>query len=79
VPFFLAALVLTAESDYVLTVSRRLARPMARKLGLRLIAPPAALGLEPYAVSQIWHPRDDRDPAHRWLRGIVARAAGVGA
>ena len=23
------------------------------------------------AVSQIWHPRFDADPAHRWLRGLV--------
>ncbi|MBL0214259.1 MAG: LysR family transcriptional regulator [Myxococcales bacterium] len=75
VPYFLAALVLTASSDYVLTVSRRLARPMASKLGLRLVPPPPELGLEPYALSQIWHPRDDRDPAHRWLRSVVAHAA----
>ena len=75
VPYFLAALVLTASTDYVLTVSRLLARPMASKLGLRLVAPPPELGLEPYALSQIWHPRDDRDPSHRWLRSVIAQAA----
>jgi DNA-binding transcriptional LysR family regulator len=77
VPYFLAGLVLTAETDYVLTMSARLARPLARKLGLRVLPPPAELGLEPYAVSQIWHPRNDRDPGHRWLReAVVASARG---
>jgi DNA-binding transcriptional LysR family regulator len=22
-------------------------------------------------ISQMWHPRFERDPAHRWLRGVV--------
>jgi DNA-binding transcriptional LysR family regulator len=26
---------------------------------------------EHITISQMWHPRLDRDPAHRWLRGIV--------
>jgi DNA-binding transcriptional LysR family regulator len=25
-------------------------------------------------VSQIWHPRHDADPAHRWLRGLIIEA-----
>jgi len=29
----------------------------------------------PFQFSQLWHPRNDRDPPHRWLRGIVTRAA----
>ncbi|WP_158823952.1 hypothetical protein [Granulicella sp. S156] len=28
-------------------------------------------GTEAITVSQMWHPRLDADPAHRWLRGIV--------
>jgi len=24
-------------------------------------------------VSQMWHPRMDADPAHRWLRGLIHR------
>jgi len=42
-----------------------------------VLPPPPDLGLEPYAVSQIWHPRNDRDPGHRWLReAVVASARG---
>jgi DNA-binding transcriptional LysR family regulator len=26
---------------------------------------------EHITISQMWHPRLDRDPAHRWLRGVV--------
>jgi DNA-binding transcriptional LysR family regulator len=26
------------------------------------------------AISQLWHPRYDADPAHRWLRGLVLAA-----
>ena len=25
-------------------------------------------------VSQIWHPRLDADPGHRWLRGLILAA-----
>lgn len=75
VPFFLAALILVAETDYILTVSVQLARRLADKLGLKLVQPPRSLGLEPYKVSQLWHPRNDRDPAHRWLRETVSDAA----
>lgn len=75
VPYFLAALALVAETDYILTISLRLARRLAPRLGLRMIAPPRALGLEPYTIAQLWHPRNDRDAAHRWLREAVADAA----
>jgi DNA-binding transcriptional LysR family regulator len=75
VPYFLAGLLLVAETDYIMTTSLVLARRLARKFGLRRVAPPHALGLEPYQVAQIWHPRDDRDPPHRWLREQIADAA----
>lgn len=75
VPYFMAALALVAETDYILTLAVRFARKMARRFGLRVIRPPRALGLEPYQVSQIWHPRNDRDAAHRFLREAVADAA----
>lgn len=75
VPYFLAGLLLVASSDQVLTISERLARPLARKLGLRILAPPPELGLEPYTTAQIWHPRSDPDAGHRWLRESVREAA----
>ena len=73
VPFFLTALHLVAQTDYLLIVSERMAKAMAPSLGLRLIEPP--LPLRPYALSLVWHPRFDADPAHRWLREAFSRAA----
>jgi DNA-binding transcriptional LysR family regulator len=73
VPYFLSALHLVAATDYLLTVSERVARDLAPRLGLKLLAPP--LPLEPYVLSHIWHPREDADPAHRWLREALVRAA----
>lgn len=66
VPYFHVALVLTARSDLVLTVSERIARLFAAELGLEIHEPP--LPLEPFALSMLWHPRHDADPSHRWLR-----------
>jgi len=74
VPYFLAALVLVAETDYVVTAPVSLSRRLAGKLGLRVVAPPKALGLEPYSTVQLWHPRNDRDAGHQFLRESLARA-----
>jgi len=77
VPYFIAALTLVAETDYLLTVSGQLARRLATSLGLKIVQPPRSLGLEPNHLAQLWHPRNDRDPAHRWLRETVAEAARI--
>jgi DNA-binding transcriptional LysR family regulator len=75
VPYFLAALAIVAETDYVLTISSRLAQRLAGTFGLRIVQPPRSLGLEPYQIAQLWHPRNDRDGAHRWLRDAVVKAS----
>ena len=72
VPFFFAGLVMAAQTDYVLTLPRRLAVAQAKKFGLRVLGVP--LGLGRYSVSQIWHPRRDGDGAHRWLRERIGAA-----
>jgi DNA-binding transcriptional LysR family regulator len=76
-PYFVAGLALVAETDYLLTCSVTLARRMLRRFGLRIVPPPPDLGFEPYQIAQLWHPRHDRDPPHRWLRDAVTRAAQV--
>jgi DNA-binding transcriptional LysR family regulator len=73
VPYFLAALVLVAETDYVVTMSERVAAALAPRWGLRLHEPP--LPLAPYTLSALWHPRHDGDAAHAWLRDVLVRAA----
>lgn len=70
---FLSAPFLVSQSDYVVTMSARIAEALVPLLGLRVLATP--LPLEPYTLTQIWHRRHDREPAHTWLREITARAA----
>jgi DNA-binding transcriptional LysR family regulator len=74
VPSFLAAPMIVAQSDCVLTVPRRVAAAFARPLGLRVLPPP--LALPPFIVRQYWHERFHRDPANRWLRALVAQLFG---
>jgi DNA-binding transcriptional LysR family regulator len=73
VPYFVTALQLAAETDYVLTVSERIARHFAKSLAIEVLEPPVKL--RPYALSLVWHPRMDGDHAHRFLREVFLRAA----
>lgn len=74
VPYFVTALQLVAETDYVLTVSERIARRYESALGLRILKVP--LELRPYALSLVWHPRVDGEDSHRFVRDVFVRAAG---
>lgn len=73
VPYFVTALQLVAETDYVLVISERIARRYQATLGLELLEVP--LPLRSYALGLVWHPRVDGDPAHRYLRDVFGRAA----
>lgn len=73
VPYFLAALLIVSQTDYILTISERIANDLAPRLGLRILEPP--LSMEPYTLSLIWHPRVDGDPAHQWMRARLVEAA----
>lgn len=77
VPYFVTALQLAAETDYVLTVSERIARKFARPLGLEVLEVP--LPLRPYGLSLVWHPRVDGDESHAFLREAFRRAASTAA
>jgi DNA-binding transcriptional LysR family regulator len=71
-PSFLAAPLLVARSEMVITAPRLVLEPLADALGLRIFPVPIALpGFRVYAA---WHARVHEDPAHRWFRGVVARA-----
>ncbi|MCA2980198.1 MAG: LysR family transcriptional regulator [Myxococcaceae bacterium] len=77
VPYFLSALQLVSESDAVLTISERMARRLAGTFGLVVLETP--LPLRPYALSLLWHPRQDSSPEHSWLRQLFVRAAELAA
>jgi DNA-binding transcriptional LysR family regulator len=69
---FSAALALARASDLVATVPDRHTEIL--RLGMAAFALP--LTSETFTVSMLWHPRQDADPAHRWLRGCVRRVCG---
>lgn len=73
VPYFLTALQLAADTDYVLAISERIARRFAGPLSLEVLEVPVPL--RPYALSLVWHPRVDSDPGHRFLRDVLLRAS----
>jgi DNA-binding transcriptional LysR family regulator len=68
-PSFMAAMLVAAVSDLMLTMPLRVAERLRQHLPLRLLPPPVELPA--YEMHQVWHERDHHDPAHRWLRGLV--------
>jgi DNA-binding transcriptional LysR family regulator len=73
VPYFRTALELASETDYLLTISERIAKRYQAQLGLRLLEVPVPL--RPYALSLVWHPRVDGDAGHHFLRDVFLRAS----
>lgn len=72
VPYFLAAPVMVAASDMLLTTAELVADHFARLYPLQRLAPP--IELAPFAIHMVWHERFGLDPAHTWLRGQVTEA-----
>ena len=73
VPYFLAAPLIVARSDLILTAPRLLAETFARTHPLQLIEPP--LELPTFDIVQVWHGRYQHDPGHRWLRHTIAASS----
>ncbi|MGA6972217.1 MAG: LysR family transcriptional regulator [Candidatus Binatus sp.] len=74
VPSFRAALAVAGVSDLVALVTSSFfnaTQGHQAKSGLALRSFPLPVRTEAITVSQMWHPRLDADPAHRWLRGLV--------
>lgn len=73
VPHFLAAPLIVACTDLVLTTPARIVAKLGEGLGLRVLAPP--LAVPGFTVRQVWHERQQDDPGHLWLRKQVFAAA----
>ena len=67
VPNFPAALAIVRASNLVALVSER--QVASSKAGVHTFPLPVAM--DDVVVTQMWHPRQDADAAHRWLRGKV--------
>lgn len=73
VPHFLLVPEIVARSDMISALPERLARGYATKL--RIFDPP--LEVEGFTVGEIWHERNQRDPAQQWLRDVLLLLAQV--
>lgn len=67
-PHFLAAPLIVAQTELVLTLPRRLATLFASFADLQVLEPP--IQLEEFDYILLWHSRQDSDPLHFWLRGL---------
>lgn len=71
---FSAAIEMVAVTDLCATLPRLLCQNLARDPRVRVLPAPVDLGTFP--VEMVWHVRYRNDPAHKWLRGVVADVAG---
>ncbi|MFF4350760.1 LysR family transcriptional regulator [Streptomyces sp. NPDC001530] len=72
-PTYGAACFFALRTDALALVPSEVATETSRVLPLAVLEIP--LDLPTVATGQAWHVRVDTDPAHRWLRGALARVA----
>jgi DNA-binding transcriptional LysR family regulator len=68
--YFMAAPLIVAKSDLVLTAPAMLIDYVAKLVPLSVFTPPVRLPT--YPEEAYWHERYDSDPGHQWLRGILS-------
>ncbi|MGN6094712.1 MAG: LysR substrate-binding domain-containing protein [Bosea sp. (in: a-proteobacteria)] len=73
VTHFLAIPELLAVTDYCSTLPKLICRHLASDPRLTIVPSPVDLGTFP--VEMAWHVRYRNDPAHRWLRSLIAEVA----
>jgi DNA-binding transcriptional LysR family regulator len=75
---FPAAVAIVCRSDLI-TVAPETYLIAVAELRNDLQIFPLPVETPPITVSQMWHPRVDADPAHRWLRSLILETCGTGA
>ena len=73
VRYFMAAPLVVARTDLIMTGPSMLIRYFAELVPLQVLDPPIALPT--YPEEAYWHERFDQDPAHGWLRRLVKKTA----
>jgi DNA-binding transcriptional LysR family regulator len=73
---FPAALAIVCRSDLLSVAPEAYLLAVAEfRSDLRIF--PLPVETAPITVSQMWHPRMEADPAHRWLRGVILETCGT--
>ncbi len=73
VTHFLAVPEVVAVTDYCATLPAQICRRLSSDKRLKVLPSPVDLGTFPVEIA--WHVRYRDDPAHRWLRALVAEVA----
>lgn len=73
VTHFLAVPAMLAVTDYCATLPRLVCQSLEGDPRLKVLPTPVDLGTFP--VEMAWHVRYRHDPAHRWLRSVIAELA----
>ncbi|MGH1486870.1 MAG: LysR family transcriptional regulator [Cellvibrionaceae bacterium] len=60
---------LITGTDYIVLLPQRIAEKFAKNKGLRLVSVPDTFETFPFHLS--WHRRNQKDPAHQWLRNQI--------
>ncbi|MGG4664486.1 LysR family transcriptional regulator [Providencia vermicola] len=71
-PSFHSALMMVMTSDCILPIPEYVLKGID-KIGLPFEKFELPFELAPIQIVQAWHPRQDNDPAHRWLRNMVKK------
>ncbi len=73
VTHFLSIPELIAVTDHCATLPGLICRQLARDPRLKVLPAPVDLGAFPLEMA--WHVRYRQDPAHQWLRALIAEVA----
>ncbi|WP_218082047.1 LysR family transcriptional regulator [Anthocerotibacter panamensis] len=71
VPHFLVAPFVLAHTHLLCALAQRVAQAYAEALHLRL--QPLPLEVSGFTITMLWHSKNNRDPAHGWLRTTLAQ------
>lgn len=74
VPNFLSAPWIVANTDLVLSLPLRIAEQFAHLAPLKIL--PLPIDFPVYDVIMIWHPLQEKEPAHQWLRREILEVSG---
>jgi DNA-binding transcriptional LysR family regulator len=73
IPFFAAAIPIIENTDMAATLPSRLAKRFSANSKTRTV--PISINLPDICYIQVWHPRNDEDPAHLWLRRLIRKVS----
>ena len=71
VPFFAAVGAIIENTNLVATLPCRLAKRFSINSNIRYV--PISMKLPEISYIQVWHPRNEDDPAHKWLRETIRK------